>query len=436
MIILNGVWTPFAVFSLKISDTFNKPAAMSRSICVRSFKKNDDVNLIQGGHEMLKKRYLFVCSAVAFAIFMLSGIAFAKELSSFEELYRQIPGDNPNNSAVIDAALKNIAKTQELRENKIAVFEKPKELLVINPRFISISFDAGVKSKGVSARAKATPAVYALLFEKDTKNDLTFYKGIYLVWQGEADVETYSSLKPENICEMYRERGAEYAYLDRKTETAARPVEEIVLNGSHIKTGIVSEQFIDSAITRDSELNLILEGYVKKDVEKTKQAPDAALIIQQLEARVKELENILKNVTRRGNDIVLSGVNLVVNNGSGTVGRTNGTGNIVVGYDEPGSGSHNVLVGSKNRCSSFGSIVSGAGNTVSGSYSAVVGGQNNVASGGSSTVLGGRNNVSSGDYSSIMGGSDNKARGDYTGINSMRGRTKVNEGDNKHFQND
>lgn len=384
---------------------------------------------------MLRKKHLFTYLVATAIILALSGLASAKELNSFDELYKQIPGENVGNAGVIDAALKSISKTQELRENIIVSVDKPKDLLIINPRFISISFDAGVKNKGVSAKAKPTPAVYALLFEKDAKNDLSFYKGIYLVWLGEGEMEKYKALIPEKICELYREKGAEYVYMDRKTE-APKP-EEIVLNGSHVKTGVIAEAFIDPAITRDSEMREALEGYVKKEVEKAaKPTPDEALRIQQLEARIKKLEAILDNVTRRGNDIVMSNVNLIINNGTGTVGRTNGTGNLVVGYDDPGAGSHNVLVGSKNRCSSFGSIVSGSGNSVSGSYSAVVGGQGNVASGGSSTVLGGRNNVASGDYSSVMGGSDNKAKGDYTGINGMRGRTKVNEGDNKHFQND
>jgi hypothetical protein len=382
--------------------------------------------------QMQKRTVVFIYLVIASVILALSGAASAKELKSFDELYKAIPNGSPNNAASIDTALKTMTKMQEMRDGKIVTIEKPKDLLVINPRFISISFDAGVKNKGVSAKAKPTPAVYALLFERDNKNELSFYKSIYLVWQGDQGVEEYRSFNPEKICEAYREKGAEYVYMDRKSEPA-KP-EEIILNGSHVKTGVIAEAFIDPSITRDAEMKEALEGYVKKEVEKAKPTPDEALKIQQLEARIKKLEALLDNVTRKGNDLYFSNLNVFINNGSGTVGRTNGTGNLVVGYDDPGSGSHNVLVGSKNRCSSFGSIVSGSGNAVSGSFAAVVGGQGNSASGDGSTVLGGRNNSASGSYSSVMGGSDNKAKGDYTGINGMRGRTKVNEGDNKHFQ--
>jgi hypothetical protein len=384
---------------------------------------------------MQRRTVFFIFFVITSMIFVLSGTISAKELKNYDELYKQLPGGNPNNAGVIDQAIKSMVKMQELREGKLVTVDKPKDLLIINPRFISISFDAGVKKTGVSAKAKPTPAVYALLFEKDNKNELSFYKSIFLVWQGEQDLEEYRTVTPEKVCEYYRGKGADYVFLDKKSEPV-KP-EEIVLNGSQIKSGIIAEQFIDSAITRDVEMREALEGYVKKEVEKTRAAvPDEAAKIQQLEARIKKLESLLANVSRSGNDIVFSGVNVFIQNGTGTVGRTNGVGNLVVGYDDPGSGSHNVVVGSKNKCSSFGSIVSGSGNTVSGKFAAAIGGHGNSASGDSSSVLGGRDNSASGAYSSVMGGSENKAKGDYTGINGMRGRTKVNEGDNKHFQND
>lgn len=384
---------------------------------------------------MQRRTFIFIFSVITSMILALSGTVSAKELKSYDELYKQLPGGNQNNAGVIDRAIKSVIKMQELRERKLVTIDKPKDLLIINPRFISISFDAGVKQTGVSAKAKPTPAVYALLFEKDNKNELSFFNNIYLVWQGEQDLEEYKNVTPEKICEYYRGKGADYVFLDKKSDPV-KP-EEIILNGSQIKSGIIAEQFIDSAITRDAEMREALEGYVKKEVEKVKaNTPDEAAKIQQLEARIKKLEALLDNVTRKGNDLVLSNLNLIINNGSGTVARTNGTGNLVVGYDDPGSGSHNILVGSKNRCSSYGSIVSGSGNSVSGKNAAAIGGNGNSASGDSSTILGGRDNNASGAYSSVMGGSENKAKGDYTGINGMRGRTKVNEGDNKHFQND
>ena len=375
----------------------------------------------------------FILFTVVCSVFGLAGISSAKEVKTYDELYKLLPGyGSVDHAGAIDRALKIVIKMQEIREQRIVNIEKPKDLQVLNPRFLSVSFDAEVRKPG-SAKAKPVPAVYALLFEKDAKNELTLYKSISLVWLGSKDIEEFKTVSPDKLCEYYRAKGADYVYLDKKVEPV-KP-EEMVLNGSSIKAGMISEQFIDSSITRDSEMKAVLEGYVQKEVEKTR-TPDEASRMQQLEARIKKLETLLSNVSRSGSDLVFSNVNVVINNGSGVVGKASGTGNLVVGYGDPGSGSHNVLVGSKNRCSSFGSVVTGVGNSVSGKFAGVVGGANNSASGDYGVVLGGHENISSGTYSSILGGSDNKAKGSYTSINGQKGRTKVSEGDNKHFQND
>ena len=81
-----------------------------------------------------------------------------------------------------------------------------------------------------------------------------------------------------------------------------------------------------------------------------------------------------------GNDIVVSGANLYVNNGTGsTGGPVNGLGNLVIGYNElrgagdDRSGSHNLVVGSRNNYSSYGGLVGGlqAGATTPFSISSV-----------------------------------------------------------------
>jgi len=88
--------------------------------------------------------------------------------------------------------------------------------------------------------------------------------------------------------------------------------------------------------------------------------------VANLTGRVVELEAKLAHVTASGNDIVISGANLYVNDGSGgTDGPVNGLGNVVIGYNElrgsgdDRSGSHNLVVGSKNNYSSYGGLVGG-----------------------------------------------------------------------------
>jgi len=140
--------------------------------------------------------------------------------------------------------------------------------------------------------------------------------------------------------------------------------------------------------------------------------------------------------------IVFTGANVYVQSGSGsTEGAVNGLGNLVVGYNDASgnpadpvldrSGSHNLVIGSYNSYSSYGSFVMGFGNTVGGPYSSVCGGTQNHASGVASavsggsfneargyaaSVIGGLWNLASGDLSSVSGGTSNVAAGDHSSV--------------------
>ena len=155
--------------------------------------------------------------------------------------------------------------------------------------------------------------------------------------------------------------------------------------------------------------------------------------------------------------VKFTGVNVQIVNGQGTTPTTNGAGNLIIGYNEDDGyargtcttsihgvsdtfetscindggtftrslgGSHNVVIGSGHGYSSFGGMVvgrdnlvtgtfavvsSGNGNTASGAYSSVSGGNGNTASGINSSVSGGETNTAGGDYSSVSGGGSNRA---------------------------
>ena len=108
----------------------------------------------------------------------------------------------------------------------------------------------------------------------------------------------------------------------------------------------------------------------------------------------------------------VSGANLQVVSGSGsTNGPVNGLGNVIIGYDEgPGTqtGSHNLVLGYHQSLSSWGGIIGGADNTLSGAASAVFGSHNNAA-GSASSVTGGEYNLATDFYASITGGCENLA---------------------------
>ena len=99
-------------------------------------------------------------------------------------------------------------------------------------------------------------------------------------------------------------------------------------------------------------------------------------MVEALTSRVVALEAKLAHVTVEGNDITISGANLYVNDGSGTTdGPVNGLGNLVIGYNElrgsgdDRTGSHNLVIGSRNNFSSYGGLVVGREASLSAPFS-------------------------------------------------------------------
>jgi hypothetical protein len=142
-----------------------------------------------------------------------------------------------------------------------------------------------------------------------------------------------------------------------------------------------------------------------------------------LKQRVADLEYKLEYVSGGPNEVVITGANLRIVNGLGSTTTTNGLGNLIVGYNEPRefepdvrTGSHNIVVGINDNFSSFGGLVVGFENEISGVFASVSGGRQNTASNTSSSVSGGLHNTASGHFASVSGGSDNTASGDGTTV--------------------
>jgi hypothetical protein len=110
--------------------------------------------------------------------------------------------------------------------------------------------------------------------------------------------------------------------------------------------------------------------------------------------------------------IQFSGVNVQVVNGAGKTATTNGTGNLAIGYDEnpkEQTGSHDLVLGEEQTFTSFGGIVAGRRNIISGEFASVSGGFGNNASGEFASVSGGESNTASAIMSSVSGGGSNTA---------------------------
>lgn len=141
-----------------------------------------------------------------------------------------------------------------------------------------------------------------------------------------------------------------------------------------------------------------------------------------------------------GPHLIVSGVNLHVRSGTGTTddaGAPVGLGNLVLGYNETATGqaagdrggSHNLVIGPRNRYSSFAGIVAGADNRISGEQATVTGGQFNSATAAFAHISGGGGatdnlfNTASGEYASILGGLRNVASGDNSCISGGSNQT-------------
>jgi hypothetical protein len=134
--------------------------------------------------------------------------------------------------------------------------------------------------------------------------------------------------------------------------------------------------------------------------------------------------------------IRIEGVNVQVVNGLGSTETTNGLGNVIVGYQEPGNevsadtrtGSHYVVVGRRHNYSGFGGVVAGESNDASGDYAVSVGGRRNQASGNWSAVSGGAHNHASGQNAVVAGGSFNWSGSDSTVVVGGEGNHAIPAG--------
>jgi len=140
--------------------------------------------------------------------------------------------------------------------------------------------------------------------------------------------------------------------------------------------------------------------------------------IEDLQARVAVLEDLLVHFSREGDEITIMGGNLRVVNGTGSTETTNGLGNVIIGYNEERGGdadrrdgSHMLVLGRRNNYTRFGGMVGGEDNEAGGSYASVTGGRASTASGDWATVAGGNGNRATGTFSSVSGGSFNEASG-------------------------
>lgn len=153
-----------------------------------------------------------------------------------------------------------------------------------------------------------------------------------------------------------------------------------------------------------------------------------------LATRVQQLEEKLACLTTQGNDIVFEKCNVHIRNGTGkTDGVVNGTGNLIIGYNEHATGtldrtgSHNLVIGPEHVYTSYGGFVAGYENTISAPHASVSGGKSNTASGMAASVSGGSVNKASKALASVSGGKSNTANGDAASVSGGVGNAAPGE---------
>jgi len=155
-----------------------------------------------------------------------------------------------------------------------------------------------------------------------------------------------------------------------------------------------------------------------------------------LDTRLAAVEEKLQHVTVTATDMFITGANLHIRNGTdSTNGTGNGRGNLIIGYNEDTgpannrTGSHNLVVGIEHTYSSFGGLVIGHTNTISGPFASVSGGRNNRSTGFATSVSGGGGpntadgNLASGNYAGVSGGTLNEATGIQAWVGGGRDNT-------------
>lgn len=199
-------------------------------------------------------------------------------------------------------------------------------------------------------------------------------------------------------------------------------------------------------VTGDSAMNCFSPNTVAESAKVNANFEHLRSLIAAQNAKIAALEAKLAAVSYDDatKNWRLTGVNVQIVNGQNDTDTANGTGNLVIGYNEASTravcsngggsdeasclaaggvwavnqrgGSHNVVIGEEHNYTQNGGLVSGYDNAIVGKNASVTGGQSNTASGFATSVTGGEFNVAKGEYTVVSGGGENRALAELSSI--------------------
>jgi len=333
-----------------------------------------------------------------------------KGYSSYIQL---LPGGKDkqiSNFSLIEKAKEEVRSLEIEKKKRDVKFERPVDIYYLNTKYTMVSFEVFFRPLE-NSRFSTSPAIYGLLFDSEGQAGLSGYTSRYVKWIGKSDIDEYKSSNVKDFCGYFRRIGVEDCVpsAEAARSAAAKAVKgkaiarEGRINADQIASGRVKADFIDASIARKKDvdkavetsmgridqlrsevttqgdalksLSLDIQSFDKK-MRYLPQNEQEAKKLQELfkssydekfkkieenltkqiettknlESKLETLTKLLEGISRNSNTIVISGANLQIVNGTGmTEGEVNGTGNLIVGYNEkkPGEplqlGSHEII---------------------------------------------------------------------------------------------
>lgn len=166
-------------------------------------------------------------------------------------------------------------------------------------------------------------------------------------------------------------------------------------NGDNKSTSVEYEELLNRLIALE-EKNQQLE--LQLSTAKTS-LENATELGSQNDDRLEQLEHLLSCVAydSASQNFIVENCNLTVRNGVGDTQSQNGSGNIIIGYNEDAfgnkdrGGSHNLVIGAEHQYSAYGGLVVGENHQINSPYASITGGRDNRVSSSHSTIGGGTN---------------------------------------------
>ncbi|MFA6008772.1 MAG: hypothetical protein WC799_02230 [Desulfobacteraceae bacterium] len=333
-----------------------------------------------------------------------------KGYSSYIQLLPGGKDKQVTNFSLIEKAKEEVRSLEIEKKKRDVKFERPVDIYYLNAKYTMVSFEVFFRPLE-NSRFSTSPTIYGLLFESAGQAGLSGYTSRYVKWIGKSDIDEYKSSNVKDFCVYFRRAGVEDCVpsVDAARSAAAKAVKgktivrEGRINADQIASGRVKADFIDASIARKKDVDKAVETsmgridqlrseittqgdalkslsfdiqsfekkmkYLPQNDQEAKKLQDLFKssydekfkkieenltkqieTTKRFETKLETLITLLEGISRNSNTIVISGANLQIVNGTGmTQGEGNGTGNLIVGYNEkkPGEplqmGSHEII---------------------------------------------------------------------------------------------